>query len=137
MSDLVWDASAVVKLVVQEPGSAQAGNLFAGESTHHLLDWTALEVGGALWKRTQRSGTDRNSALRAFDAFGKLDFELTEGAAVAEAAFGLALLHRHPIYDCAYVALALEAEASLVTADARMRHVAESAGIEVVWIESS
>jgi len=137
VSDLVWDASAVVKLVVQEPGSAQAENLFVGDFTHHLLDWTALEIGSALWKRTERCGADSHSALRAFDAFNKLDFELTEGAAFAEAAFGLALLHHHPIYDCAYVALALETGATIVTADARMRRVAEATGIEVIWIEAA
>src|SRR5512139_3570215 len=116
-----------MKLVVREPGSAQAEDLFAGDFAHHVLDWTALEVGSALWKRNERCGTGRHSAVRAFDALGRLDFELVEGAALAEAAFGLALLHHHPIYDCAYVALALEEDASLVTADARMRRIAESA----------
>ncbi|MRS12548.1 MAG: PIN domain-containing protein [Actinobacteria bacterium] len=137
MSSTVWDASAAVKLVVDEPGSPTALGHFRAPSRHLILDWTSIEVANVLWKRVMRSGADPVAAAEAFHAWESLSFETADAGDLASAALRLALEYSHPTYDCLYVALALSEDAALVTADARQREVAEAAGIEVLWIESS
>jgi predicted nucleic acid-binding protein len=49
-------------------------------------------------------------------------------------AAALALALRQPVYDCIYLALALDEQAPLATSDARLASTAESAGITVVRV---
>ena len=134
MNALVWDASAAVKLVVEETGSGRARTLFAQPVQHYTLDWSAAEVASALWKRALRSGAEPGAVLLAFDTFGKLDFRVADAEGLTGPALRLALGERHPIYDCIYIWLAMEHGAPLVTADARQASLAERVGLEVHFL---
>ena len=136
MTALVWDASAAVKLVIDEPGSARARATLRESPRNYALDWTALEVASALWKRAVRTGTTEQDALLALDTFRQLDLEIHDAEQLTPPALLLAVRHGHPVYDCAYVALALAEDAAIVTADARLRSLAESLGIDVVSLEA-
>jgi predicted nucleic acid-binding protein len=52
-----------------------------------------------------------------------------------DAATEIALAHKHPVYDCLYLALALERREPLATADRRMAVLAKTLGIEATLIE--
>jgi predicted nucleic acid-binding protein len=52
-----------------------------------------------------------------------------------DAATEIALAHKHPVYDCLYLALALERREPLATADRRMAALAKTLGIETALIE--
>ena len=51
------------------------------------------------------------------------------------AATAMALQHRHKIYDCLYLALAVERREPLVTADRRLAAIAREIPVEVELIE--
>jgi predicted nucleic acid-binding protein len=136
MTSLAWDSSAVLKLIAKEPGSRQVHGAYAACGRNVTLDWTSIELASALWKRATRGATDAAAAELALDTFGRLDFRLVRGARLSEMALGFALRLRHPVYDCMYVALALQEHATLVTADSRLRTIAETAGVHVLWISA-
>ena len=50
-------------------------------------------------------------------------------------AIRLALANQHPVYDCLYLALAIERREPLATADRRLAAVAATIGIEAVLVE--
>jgi predicted nucleic acid-binding protein len=72
----------------------------------------------------------------AHAALRSIGLHLLDTDSLAANALDLALTHRHSVYDCAYLAPAVAEDASLVTADSRLRETALSLGIEVIWIDS-
>lgn len=133
----VWDASAAIKLIVQEPGSTRARDIYAAPLRDVVPDWTSMEIASTLCKRAMRHETSADSALDALATWECLAFETSIAGELAHAAMRLALKHRHATYDCLYLALAMAEDAVLVTADVKQREVAEAAGVEVLWIDSS
>ncbi len=138
MKGAIFDASALVKLVHAEPGTPAAVTAFGECSSQPMApDWALLECAQALWRKTRAGDLTAEQALRRHEALETIGLNLIESAVHGGTALSLALALRHPVYDCAYVALALAEDAALVTADARQREVAEAAGVDVVWIDSS
>lgn len=121
----VVDASVGAKWVAPEPDSAQARVLLdaAANGAAQLLapDIYVAEVANVLWKRSRLRGelTEDETAQGLSLLLNTLP-ELVPASARAEQALALAMSFRFPLYDCLYVALALQAACPLVTADRRL-----------------
>jgi predicted nucleic acid-binding protein len=137
MSRVIFDASALVKLVVDEAGTPEARSHFDASGHPAAPDWSMLECAQALWRKADRGEYPPEVMRHALAILQRIDMSLLASADVVDSAMQLALAQQHPVYDCAYVALALVEGAALVTADARQRQVAEAAGVDVLWIDSS
>jgi predicted nucleic acid-binding protein len=118
---LVVDASVGLKWVLEEEQSDLATALGRGRDLFtSALFW--VEAGNAIASRVRRGeiGRERgNDALQDLRRAPLHTRSLDADAVVA----ALAIAHdlRHPIYDCCYLALALEENALVVTADRRFR----------------
>lgn len=118
---IVVDASLALKWVLEEEHSDQASVLGRGrEMLTSALFWA--EAGNAIATRIRRGELDRlrgNDALRDLRAAPLSTKPLNADAALA----ALAIAHdlAHPIYDCCYLALALDENAVVVTADRRFK----------------
>lgn len=134
MGGVVLDASVVVKLLADEPGSAAARRLYTETGDVLVADWTALEVASALWKRFARGQTTAASVMESLDILDRMALRVRPAAELLHEAAALALALHHPVYDCVYLALALSERASVATADARLAVAAESANIQVVRV---
>ncbi|MEJ0019857.1 MAG: type II toxin-antitoxin system VapC family toxin [Acetobacteraceae bacterium] len=116
---IVVDASLGLKWVLQEEYSDRAAALGPGrELLTSALFW--VESGNVIATRVRRGELDRASgdaALRDLTAVPMRTRPLDAAAVVS----ALAIAHElsHPIYDCCYLALAIEADAVVVTADRR------------------
>ena len=117
------DASVVAKWLLPEEGDAAALSL---QQRYYRVELELLaprlliaEVGSALSKRVRRGQLSREAAAVCFDRLLVYAPILVESAAVDTAAFHLALAHRAAVYDCLYLALALEQQCDLITADER------------------
>lgn len=122
---LVVDASVVVKWVLPEADSPRAREILDRQADGDIElfspETVVSETGNAIWKRCRLMGElDEDRARRAFDAVLTLLPDLTSSRPLAAQALELALTFRHPVYDCVYVALALQRGCPLVTADRRL-----------------
>ncbi len=103
------DASVAVKWLLPEDGHEAARSIlerFQDEDLDLIAPCLlSPEVGNIHWKRVERSELKASVLL--------------DSPFVSNAALRLAAAHRHPVYDCLYLALALEERCDLVTADQR------------------
>lgn len=119
LSACVVDASVALKLLVEEEGSQVALTLLDGPA---LLapELIHVEVASALWRMARTGRLSEADAADALALFQRLPLRRRTGdAALAPRALRLARLLDHPVCDCLYLALAMEAAAPVVTADRR------------------
>lgn len=123
---IIVDASVAAKWLFRETDTDRARALVeevrAGQLSMLAPELLPLEVASSLWKRVHREGLGLEEAKTHYDRFARLCPTLVRTAALTKAAFHLALEYKHPVYDCLYVALALEASCPLVTADEGLYH---------------
>ena len=121
---VVVDASVAAKWLLQEPDSDRALALLAAWRNGQLEGFApsvlATEVANTLWKRVIRGLLPADLAQQLFARFSRLQFPLLPTDDLGGATLELALRYRHPVYDCLYVALALETRSEFVTADTRL-----------------
>ena len=120
MTRYVVDASVAVKWLVREPLSHEASLLLTGEVSLMAPDLLYAEAANALWAMRQRrelTDADFEEAVETLREAPVLVpstlLQLTAAASRLAADLG------HPIYDCYYLALAIQEKAPLVTAEAR------------------
>jgi predicted nucleic acid-binding protein len=122
--NLVVDASVVVKWLVVEPETEKAEALLEvcqlGKYDPLAPELLVAEVGGVLCKRVRQGTMNAGQAEFQFDRFKRIRPILKPILELMGQALKLALVHQHSIYDCLYVALALEAQCDLVTADEKL-----------------
>jgi predicted nucleic acid-binding protein len=75
------------------------------------------ELASMLWKRVTRGFMVGAEVLRLLQDFLELGLKLTPIETLARAALELSITHRHPFYDCLYVALAANEDCHMMTAD--------------------
>lgn len=119
MSTRVIDASIAVKWVVEEEGTPQA--LALRERTKLIApELLVAECANILWKKVARDELSREEALLAARLLQGAEVELLPMRSLFEIATSLAIELDHPAYDCIYLALAVESDCQLVTADERL-----------------
>jgi predicted nucleic acid-binding protein len=120
---VVVDASVAVKWFLPEPGSDAARWFRDTDAVElHVPDLWYLEIGNALWKRAMRSDQRVSpDVVRAMLGDLRGVGVTTHGSAqIVERAAALALEAGSTVYDASYAAVAERAQATLVTADARL-----------------
>jgi predicted nucleic acid-binding protein len=132
------DASVAVKWYLPEPGERAAMRVFAEglDGSRELLapDWIVAELANALRKKVRREECSGAQAQAILDLFETDAPRLVEAVALVPRALELALRLDETVYDCLYLAAAIEEEASLVTADARLAQAARGVVAEVELI---
>ena len=120
---IVVDASVAVKWILPEAGHELALQLqeqYQNEQLDIVAPYLLIsEVANVLWKRHSRGDIGSDAAHRCLRQFLDDCPTLLDAAAVSAAALALAMAHRRPVYDCLYLALALEQRCDLITADER------------------
>ena len=127
----VVDASVAIKWVIAEGDDDAALRL--RDLMLSAPDLLLAQCGSALWAKVRRREIEEDEAIMALAALSEAPIVLTPIPFVTADALRLALLIGHPIYDCLYLALALQTQVPLVTADrrfaaavARHQHLANS-----------
>jgi predicted nucleic acid-binding protein len=137
---LVLDASVAVKWAIpsaREPFADASLRLLKryvdGEVEFIVPDVFWAEVGNVLWKGT-RQGRWRQDEAEAVAADMKArDFKTVASVVLLEEALRIAFAHDRAVYDCLYVALAVQSKTDFITADERMAN-ALAAHLPVKWL---
>ena len=115
---VVVDASVAVKWLVKEQGSDKA--LALNMLRLHAPSLLVAECALALWRKVRAGDLDALDAVTRLGALRHAPLTFAADHELAQTAMPLALELGHPIYDCMYIALALELAAPLVTADKKL-----------------
>lgn len=120
MSSVVVDASVAAKWFFPEDGARAALRLLDGRRRLLAPDPIHAEIGNIVWKRQQRGLLDADEAAAIIEQFLVMPLEIHEGAPLLGAALDLAMSTQCTVYDCLYLALAINQNARFVTADERL-----------------
>jgi predicted nucleic acid-binding protein len=120
MSSIVVDTSVAIKWFVAEPLRKQAIDL--GRSGAKLIapDLVILEVGNVVWTKVRMGQMLQAQAEFVAGVIPKYFAALVPSADISVMAFQIASDLDHPVYDCAYLAVAVRFSATLITADRRL-----------------
>jgi predicted nucleic acid-binding protein len=113
------DAGVAVKWVIEEDDTPRA---LALRQPARLIapEMLVAECANILWKKTQRGELSKQEALLAARLLQSSEIELLPTRSLLGATTRMAIKLGHPAYDCLYLALAVENDCRLVTADERL-----------------
>jgi predicted nucleic acid-binding protein len=135
---IVVDASVASKWYFDEPGHEAADRVLAARiaGEHELLapDLIVPEFVNVLWKRVRRQECSRDAAQVVLELWETDRPSLVASSHLATQAFQLATALDQSVYDCLYLALALEIDAPLATADRQLASAARSVSAQVELI---
>ena len=140
MSTLVLDASVAVKWAIpsaREPLTDESLRLlkrYVDREVEFIVpDVFWAEVGNVLWKGTRQRRWRQDAAEAVAADMKARDFSTVSSVLLLPEALRIAFAHDRSVYDCLYVALAVQAKTDLITADERLAN-ALAAHLPVKWL---
>jgi predicted nucleic acid-binding protein len=132
---MIIDASVAVPWLIDTPFSKSARTFKdrQGKAPTLLL----VETANSLLKYERAGQLHSRDRLLAMKALPIALVELVTDAALLAAAIDIALARNHKVYDCLYLALAIERNEPLATADLRLATLAKAFDVETHLIEPS
>lgn len=135
---LVVDASVVIKWHVTEVHSDGALRLLRDDAPAlHVPDLVFSEVGNILWKKFRRGDLTEEQARGIGHLVAFAPLAVHSSAPLLEAALEIALRTERTVYDSLYVALAVQLNCRLVTADEKLYNALKDGplGAHILWVE--
>jgi predicted nucleic acid-binding protein len=120
MSLYVVDVSVGVKWMLPEPYAAEALRLQRSAHQLHSPAFFAVELANILWKKIRQGLLTRAQADLFMAQVPALPLTLHEDRPLLTSAFDLADQTQRTVYDCMYLALALQLGGQMVTADEKL-----------------
>jgi predicted nucleic acid-binding protein len=140
LSRFVLDASVAAKWFLPaagEPYSAEAAQLLAQyeqDKVRFLVpDLFWVEMTSVFWTCVRRNRWTQVEARTALDALAAFEIRTIPARRLLSLAFTIAHTFDRAIYDCVYVALAMNTKSELITADEKLAN-ALAARLPVKWI---
>lgn len=121
---IVLDASVALKWVLNEDESELAQRALSLSLI--APEFWRIECGNALRKAVAKGEATPAQALDRLQILKDAPVEHVPTDSVLERGLALSMTLRHPIYDCLYLALAMERDCRLLTADVRFRDLVEA-----------
>lgn len=134
---LVVDASVAVKWYLPEVHSLRAGRLLDPRFSLVAPDLIRLEVGNVLEQRVRRHELTFEEAAIRFESFETGGAKILPSIDLVQMAFEMAMELSCTIYDCLYLALAVDEECMLLTADRKFYTAVAKSELApyILWIE--
>jgi predicted nucleic acid-binding protein len=127
VSLVVVDASVAAKWFLPGDSEALLHQAFAllelydkDEVQFVVPDLFYAEVANAIWKAVRVGRIPQAFGDQALELLTQREFATVPSLKLLDTAFQIAKIHGRSIYDCLYVALAVQAKSQLITADERL-----------------
>ncbi|MDI6026187.1 type II toxin-antitoxin system VapC family toxin [Corticibacterium sp. UT-5YL-CI-8] len=127
---MILDSSVAAHWFVQTEFS-RPSEQYLGRKDLVAPELILLEVANALYKNVRSGKIDAERCMHGVRLLETTYRELVPNRILLPSAVDIALSNLHPIYDCLFVALALERREPLATADRRLAVLAEKLGVSV------
>lgn len=114
----VVDSSVAIKWVVDEEDSDSA--LSFATATLEAPDLLLIECANILWKKVTTGDLNPREVDDLWRILLQAPIQFTASPDLLNTALRISLDLKHPIYDCVYLALALQREVPLITADRKL-----------------
>lgn len=114
----VVDSSVAIKWIVDEEDSVSARSIAA--ATLEAPDLLLIECANILWKKATTGDLNPREVDNLWQILLRAPIQFTASPDLLSTALRIALDLKHPIYDCVYLALALQREVPLITADRKL-----------------
>jgi predicted nucleic acid-binding protein len=134
---LVVDASVVIKWHVTEVHTDAALRLLGDDGpVLHVPDLVFSELGNILWKKVRRGDLTVYEARRIGHLVVRAPLEVHASAPLLEAAFEIAMRTGRPVYDSMYLALAIQMDLRMVTADPKLYNALKDGPLSshILWV---
>jgi predicted nucleic acid-binding protein len=140
LNKLVLDASVAVKWAIpsfREPFTDASLRLLKryadGEVEFIVPDVFWAEIGNVLWKGVRQGRWRQNTAEAVAEDMKARNFPTVSSLTLLSEALKIAFAYDRAVYDCLYVALAVQSKSDLITADERLAN-ALAARFPVKWL---
>jgi predicted nucleic acid-binding protein len=140
VSLVVVDASVAAKWFLPEDREALVSEALAlldkydrEEVQFVVPDLFYVETASAIWKAVRAGRVSRAFGDQALDLLTQREFSTVASLKLLDSAFQIATAHGRTVYDCLYVALAVQTNSQLITADERLAN-ALAARFPVKWL---
>jgi len=140
VSYVVVDASVAVKWFLPEAGESLVSqavallDAFDEEEVRFVVpDLFYVETASAIWKAVRVGRVPRAYGDQALVFLTQRKFPTVPSLKLLDIAFQIAADHGRTVYDCLYVALAVQTNSQLITADERLAN-SLAARFPVKWL---
>lgn len=139
MRRFVVDASVAIKWFVPEVHHEAARRLVREGFELLSPELVRSEVGNVVWKKWRRGELSAGEAVAVLRDFGRFPLRIRSSESLMEGAWTVAERFGRSFYDGLYVALAVETESSLVTADLRLYNALRDDALadNLLWVEDA
>jgi len=120
MSAIVLDASVLIKLYINEVGSRRAINAVKNAESLLAPDLLWSETGNILWKYVRRGELNADDAQGMLADMLQMPIDIIRSEVLLPEAFKIAAQTERTVYDAMYVALAMQSNTVMLTADERL-----------------
>ena len=120
MTPLVVDASVVIKWALPEVLGEAALRLLAESESFIAPDFLFAETANAIRKTVRRGEISAEAGLLLIAEIDTVEIEPVSCRNLASQAYEIAVTHGRSVYDSMYVALAMQRNTRLITADDRL-----------------
>jgi predicted nucleic acid-binding protein len=120
VKEVVIDANVAAALLLELSYSPRARDAIRSAERIIAPDIVVHEFTNVLWKLATGGRMTDGFARRALVSLDGLISDFVAGRPLAHDALRIAIEFTHPVYDCFYLALARERDATLMTADRRL-----------------
>jgi predicted nucleic acid-binding protein len=135
---LIVDANVVIKWHVAEVHSDAALRWLRDDvPALHVPDLVFPEVGNILWKKVRRGDLIEEEARRVGHLVAIAPLAVHPSAPLLETALEIAMRTGRTVYESSYVALAVQRDSRLVTADEKLYNALKDGplGDRILWVE--
>lgn len=119
MSAIVIDASVALKWLVEEPDSDLTVARSLESETRIAPDYLLMECAYVIWKKVGQKQLTHRTGEEIIDSLNTLPITFHATYRLITLSYKLAVELNCSVYDCSYLALALNYQCPVVTADKR------------------
>ncbi|MDZ7719616.1 MAG: type II toxin-antitoxin system VapC family toxin [Balneolaceae bacterium] len=119
MSIPVIDACVAIKWFLPETGYEMAGEIFKSHNKMMAPDLFFIEFDAVVTKKVRQKLVDREDANKMYQEIRNIPFEIIPYSLISNIAFDLSSALSISLYDACYLAVAIEFDEKIFTADKR------------------